>query len=147
MGSVYNNFIPCTSQTGILWETREVDNLKLSHQIELSVFFYQIIVLDFKRYLQAAGFMLNSSSFFSSMLTIAWKTACTVVLMIMFWSIHVHVSKNVTMALNKVNCSLWVKVPFLLSAQSLDLKIICKMTSLRVSSIIGFSDRETFPGC
>ena len=58
-----------------------------------------------------------------------------------------HVSRNVTMALNKVNCSLWVKVPFLLSAQSLDLKIICKMTSLRVSSIIGFSDRETFPGC
>ena len=83
------HFHTCTSQTGILWETREVDTIKLSHQIESSVFFYQISVLDLKRHLQAAGSMLSSmvSSFFPSMLTIAWTTACTVELMIIFSSI------------------------------------------------------------
>ena len=78
-----------------------------------------------------------SSSCFSSMLTIAWTTACTVVSMIIFSSIHVHVNRNVTMALNKVNCSLWVKVAFRLSAQSFDFWTFCKMTSLIVSFIIG----------
>ena len=58
-----------------------------------------------------------------------------------------HVNRNVTMDMNKVNCSLWVKVPILLSAQSFDFWTFCKMTSLIVSFIIGFSAREIFPGC
>ena len=49
--------------------------------------------------------------------------------------------------LKKVNCSLWVKVPFLLSAQSFDFWTFCEMTSLRVSFIIEFLAREAFPGC
>ena len=72
------------------------------------------------------------------MLTIAQTTACTVVLMIIFPSIPVHVNRNVTMALNKVNCSLWFKVSFLLSAQSFDFWTFCKMTSLRVSLLSDF---------
>ena len=52
--------------------------------------------------------------------------------------------QNVTMALNKVNCSLWFKVPFLLSAQSFDFWTSCKMTSPRLSFIIGFL---AFPDC
>ena len=56
-----------------------------------------------------------------------------------------HVNRNVTIALNNVNCSLWV--PFPLSAQSFDLLTDCKMTSLRVSFFIGFFSREFFPGC
>ena len=50
----------------------------------------------------------------------------------------------VAMALNKVDCSLCAKVPFLLSAQSFDFSIVCKMTSSRVSFIIEFSAREAF---
>ena len=51
------------------------------------MFSHQISVLDLNRYLQAAGSMLSSTvsfSFFSSMLTNSWTTACTVVLMIIF---------------------------------------------------------------
>ena len=72
------------------------------------------------------------------MLANAWMTACTVVLMILFSSIPERVHRNVTMALNKVTYSLWVKVPYLLSAQSFDFSTFCKMTSLRVSFFIGF---------
>ena len=64
-----------------------------------------------------------------------------------FASIPVHVNRNVTRTLNKVNCSLWVKVPFLLSALSFEFSTFCKMASLTVSFIIGFSDREAFPCC
>ena len=114
------------------------------------MFFHQIRVLNLKKYLPAAVSMLSStvsSSYFSSMLTNARTTACTVVLMIIFSSIPVHVNRNLTMALNKFNCSLWVKVPFLLSTHSFDFSTVCKMTSLRVSFIIGFSAWEAFPGC
>ena len=65
---------------------------------------------------------------------------------LIFSSIPVHVNSSVTMALNKVNCSLWVKVPFLLSAQSFDFWTFLKMTSLKIWFISGFSAREVFPG-
>ena len=75
------------------------------------MFFYQINVLNLKRYSQAAGSMLSStvsSSIFSFMLTNDWTTSCTVVLMIIFASILVHVIRNVTMALNKVKLFFFV---------------------------------------
>ena len=149
--SISYKFVLSTSHTGNLWETREVDTLKLSHQFESSVFVHQISILDFIKYLQAAGSMLSSTLYvfvaFSSMLTKAGTTACTVVLTIIFSSIPVHVNRNVTMALNKVNCSLWIKVPFLLSSQSFHLSTFCKMTSLRVSFFIEFSALELYSAC
>ena len=48
--------------------------------------------------------------------------------------IPVHVNRNMTIALNKVNCSLWAKVPILLSAQSFDFSTICYLFSLIFSS-------------
>ena len=142
------NFLSCTSQFGILsvWDARSCA-INLSYQIESPVFFHQVSVLDLKRYLHIAGFIHGIILAFSSMLTNVRTTACTVGLMIIFSSIPVHMNRNVTMALNKVNCSPWVKVPFLLSAQSFDFSTVFKMSSLTVSFIIGFSAREDFPGC
>ena len=123
---------------------------KIESSNRVSVFFISKQCFRFEKILTGCRFyaQLHVIVFiFSSMLTIAWTTACTVVLMIIFSSIPVHVNRNVTMALNKVNYFLWVKVPFRLSAQSFDFWTFCKMTSLRVSFIIGFSAREAFPGC
>ena len=122
----------------------------MSHQIDSSVFFLSNQCFRFKMILTGCWFyaQLHGIVFvFSSMLTIACTTACTMVLMIIFSSIPVHVNRNVTMGLNKVSCSLWVKVPFLLSAQSFNFRTFCKMTSLRVFFTIMFSAREVFLGC
>ena len=106
LASVYYNFIPCTSQTRILWETREVDTtnwvIKSSHQC----FFKKKHCFRFSKIFTGCWFYAQPHGIvfiFSSMLTIAWMTAFTKVLMIIFSSSHVHVNRNVTMAMNKVN--------------------------------------------
>ena len=126
----------------ILSVTPDVAIQKSGRQIESSVFFLSNQYFGFEIILTA---QLHGFVFLAFLIYVDKRLDDSMYCGFVnrFSRIPVHVNRNMTIALNKVNCFLWAKVPILLSVQSFDFSTICKLIFLRVSIDFEFST----PGC